>query len=50
MESMSEPASRGSSGMSWMTCLAMSRRLMLRASASSSAVGCSSSRAIFAFK
>ena len=33
---MSEPASRGSSGMSWMTCLAMSRRLMLSASASSS--------------
>ena len=36
IESMSEPASRGSSGMSWMTCLAMSRRLIASASASTS--------------
>ena len=44
IESMSEPASRGSSGMSWMTCLAMSRRLIASASASSSSSAGSSRR------
>jgi hypothetical protein len=49
MLSMSEPASRGSSGMSWMTCLAMSRRLIASASASTSSVVGSSILRIFAF-
>ena len=44
MESMSELASRGSSGMSWMTCLAMSRRLIASASVSTSSPVGSSSR------
>ena len=50
IESMSEPASRGSSGISWMTCFAMSRRLMLSASASSSSTPLSSRRFTFALR
>ena len=50
IESMSEPASRGSSGMSWMTCLAMSRRLIASASASSSSTRGSSRRLTFALR
>ena len=50
IESIRLAASRGSSGMSWITCLAMSRRLIASASASTSSVCGSSRRRTFAFR